>query len=118
MSLNSFSSKTKFYDDKNFPYGFQRSGYFTFIESECLTNCGHLMNQLAQKKVKPEGEEQKHFMQMLEGKVEAVHEAEKAYVKYQQIIAKKNAFVSSVVKINNDSEEASNNDPIDEEEEA
>jgi len=34
MSLNSFSSDKKFYDDQNFPYGFQRSGYFTVMEAD------------------------------------------------------------------------------------
>ncbi len=116
MSLNSFSSNKKFYDDKNFPYGFQRSGYFTFMEADALSNFGHIMNQLAENKMSPEGEEHEHFLQVLEGTTEPANLAEKTYLKYRKIIHHNNTFISTVVKVND--KNASNYDDIDEEDQA
>ena len=116
MSLNSFSTNTKFYDDKNFPYGFQRSGYFTITESDCLIKCGHKMNQLAEKTVAAQSKEEKHFLKVLEGKEEPENEAERAYIKYRKILAEKEAFVRSVTKVDDDgdsSDDDSDNDFID-----
>lgn len=113
MSLNPFFSQSKFYDDKNFPYGFQRSGHFTVTEAECLMNCGLKMNQLAEQKISPEREEEKHFLLVLEGKAEPLNDAEKAYVKYRKILAEKSVFVRSVTKPdrnNTDSDYVDEND--------
>jgi len=74
------------------------------------------MNQLAEKKLQPEDEEHVHFLQVLDDKTEPVTLLEKTYMKYRKIIDKKNTFISTVVEVND--KNASNNDDIDEEEQA
>lgn len=40
-----------FYDSKKFPYGFSRSGIFTYKESELLESKGHLLQALVNEEV-------------------------------------------------------------------
>lgn len=96
MLLNNFSSGIKFYDDANFPFGFSRSGDFTLQESELLTESGYLMQQLADKKIQPENEEQEHFVEVIEGKAHPLYKNEYLYLKYQNLINKKDIFLNPV----------------------
>ncbi|MCW8928716.1 MAG: DUF413 domain-containing protein [Gammaproteobacteria bacterium] len=100
MSLNSFYSGIKFYDSKNFPYQFSRSGDFTFNEAELLSNCGFIMQQLHNKEIAPENEEQIHFLSVLEKKNKPLYSHEHVYLKYLQLIKKKKQLIPSVKKVN------------------
>lgn len=52
----------KFFDDKHFPRGFARSGYFTIKEAEILENCGRTMKALFEGDKSPENEVQQKFI--------------------------------------------------------
>jgi uncharacterized protein YifE (UPF0438 family) len=117
MLLNNFSSGIKFYDDANFPFGFARSGDFTIMEAETLTNSGYVMNQLANKKISPENEEQEHFVAVIEGKTQPLYKNEHLYLKYKKLIEKKDIFLNPVkwvadddIEIDSDMEEAAFDD--------
>lgn len=101
MSLNSFFSGVKFYDDDNFPYQFSRSGDFSLDEAELLTNCGFIMQQLHNRIMRPENEEQAHFVDVLESKTTPLYRHEQVYLKYLKLIEKKKTAISSVRKVKN-----------------
>jgi uncharacterized protein len=105
MELNNFSSGYAFYDDANFPYGFARSGDFTIQEAENLTKYGYMMNQLANKKISPENEEQEHFVQVVEGKTQPLYNNEQLYLKYKKLTEKKDVFLNPFVTIDKQDED-------------
>lgn len=99
MSLNTFISDIKFYDNTNFPYEFSRCGDFTLKEAETLTNCGYIMQQLEKKQMQPENEEHNHFLDVIEGKHNPLYNHEYVYLKYLNLIEQKKTVICNVQKV-------------------
>lgn len=76
--------RRRFFDDLHFPYGFSRSGDFTFQEVQQLESHGVLFRALTAGLVTDPNEQDKHFLEVLEGKTPADTPAEKAWLKYLQ----------------------------------
>ena len=61
-------SNQKFFDDKHFPRGFARSGYFTIKEAQLLENCGRTMKALFEGLTLPQTEEEQQFVDEINGR--------------------------------------------------
>ncbi|MGL4734976.1 MAG: DUF413 domain-containing protein [Enterovibrio sp.] len=68
-------SGQKFFDDKHFPKGFARSGYFTIKEAQLLESCGRTMKALYEETMQPQNEEQQRFVDETKGRraIESSH---------------------------------------------
>lgn len=78
-----FKSDSRFYDDKNFPYGFDRAGIFTRAEVELLHDCGRVLEALELGTQPPLGEEQERFVKVCNGQEVAESSVEKTWMKYR-----------------------------------
>ncbi|NVJ48923.1 MAG: DUF413 domain-containing protein [Gammaproteobacteria bacterium] len=74
----------RYFDDKHFPYGFSRSGDFTFEEVKELESKGVLFRALSAGLVEDVDESDQHFLSVMAGKTPATTLAEKAWLKYLQ----------------------------------
>ncbi|MBC7005199.1 DUF413 domain-containing protein [Photobacterium sp. BZF1] len=72
----------KFYDDKNFPRGFNRSGVFTIGEAQLLENFGRTMRGLADGSLFPETENEQEFLAEISGTTEIHTSYAKCWSKY------------------------------------
>jgi uncharacterized protein len=101
IRLNSdvFISKRNYYDDANFPNGFQRSGDFTIFESEILTSNGYIMNKLYKGEISPEAPEHKHFIDVINGIKEIKFLEEHIFVKYLELLKNKDKCLSPLTKV-------------------
>lgn len=83
--LHGFVKTSNFYDDLNFPQGFNRSGHFTIQEAELLTAVGkrlfHLEHQLAE----PQNHTEQNFLTMCQTKREAETRIESLWHKYKSV---------------------------------
>jgi|GEM_PF-1551944 len=111
---SAFLSYRRFYDDKNFPKFFHRSGDFSIKEADVLTVTGYVMTQLKNGELQPQSPEHKHFLEVINGKKAAESIEEKIYVKYLQLIQEKQKIfppvknnVSKVSYINMDDDDFS-----------
>lgn len=84
-----FKSEGFFYDDVNFPYGFDRSGVFNRTEAEILNTCGKTLKALADGTQPPMGEDQLRFVAVCKGEVEPVSTVEKAWIRYLEASSNK-----------------------------
>ena len=89
-----FRSLPQFYDDTNYPRGFAKHGDFTIKEADALHLYGRAMQQLALGKIKPESEDEKHFIKVCQGQAEATTYLERLWEKYQFSISHKNIAYS------------------------
>ncbi|KLV04055.1 hypothetical protein ABT56_15645 [Photobacterium aquae] len=72
----------KFYDDKNFPRGFNRSGVFTVNEAQLLENYGRTMRGLAEGSLSPETPAEQEFVAEVKGDTELQSNYAKCWMKY------------------------------------
>lgn len=82
MANESFKAAKKFYDDKNYPRGFARSGDFTTAESALLEKHGVAFKALSDGTQQPETSEETQFVAVARGEAEAATAHEKVWVKY------------------------------------
>ncbi len=75
-------SEGKFYDDKNFPRGFNRSGFSTISEASVLENYGRTMRALYEGTAQPIDESETQFLAEILGQQAAVSEFGKCWLKY------------------------------------
>ncbi len=75
-------SEGKFYDDKNFPRGFNRSGVFTISESTLLENYGRTMSRLYSGEIEPMSEIERQFVAETSGQLNVQSDFAKCWVKY------------------------------------
>ncbi|EKE77040.1 hypothetical protein B3C1_02505 [Gallaecimonas xiamenensis 3-C-1] len=80
--MNSFMSGKKFFDDLNYPRGFQRSGDFTITEANVLTDKGMGMHLLASGQREPMTSDEQRFVSVCRGEVPASSVEEKVWMKY------------------------------------
>ncbi|MEL4407788.1 DUF413 domain-containing protein [Shewanella algae] len=85
----SFVSERRFYDDKNFPKGFRRSGDFTYNEAELLEKHGVAMQALAEGRQAPRNPEESHFVEVVRGNSAPGSLLEKIWVKYVKLASGK-----------------------------
>lgn len=83
-----------FYDVKNFPHGFGRSGHFSRKEGDLLAEGGAVANQLLAGNLQPQSPAQEQFLRVCKGELEASTEFEKAWLKYVDFIGRKRFVVS------------------------
>jgi len=88
----SFVANRRFFDDRNFPRGFTRSGRFTLAEGNLLEKHGLAMQQLEQGSREPINEEEQQFLRVCRGESEATTVFEKTWLKYKQRVAEKRKF--------------------------
>jgi hypothetical protein len=82
MQPREFYLRKRFFDDRHFPYGFSRSGDFTVSEVAQLEKYGNLFKALTDGQVSDPTDEDRHFLQVMQGEVPAETLAEKAWLKY------------------------------------
>ncbi|RIY33251.1 hypothetical protein CJP74_02160 [Psittacicella melopsittaci] len=84
-----FIREKKYYDDKNYPHGFSRSGDYTIHESEVLEDFGTRLSALATGKAQPQTDLEKHFVDVVANPEDFAGELsfiEKTWLKYQRLI--------------------------------
>ena len=79
-------SNQKFFDDKHFPRGFARSGYFTIKEAQLLESCGRTMKALFEGSSAPQDEEQQKFVDEILGRRAVESGYAQCWLKYLQKI--------------------------------
>ena len=82
-----------YFDDKNFPMGFRRSGEFTIPESNLLTEYGMTLKQLTDGSITPESEQEQQFLKVITQQLEPQSPIEKVWIKYLKVTSPK-AYVS------------------------
>ena len=88
----SFVAKRRFFDDRNFPKGFTRSGRFTLAEGNLLEKHGAAMLELEEGTRPAANEEEQRFLLVCKGEAEAESIFEKVWVKYKQRVQEKKKF--------------------------
>ncbi len=78
----SFTTTSRFFDNKHYPRGFSRHGDFTIKEAQMLERHGFAFNELDLGKREPATDEEKLFLEVCRGTREPVTEAEKVWNKY------------------------------------
>lgn len=85
-------SGQKFFDDLNFPRGFGRSGFFTIKEAELMENSGRTMKGLFEGILVAQNEDQKKFIDEVNGRLELESKYALCWVKYLQKINNKDVL--------------------------
>ena len=73
----------KFYDTRKFPYGFSRSGIFSFSQSQLLENKGCLLSALVAGKVSNPNAEDKAFLKAIENGIYTLSTETLVWAKYK-----------------------------------
>ncbi|RIY34434.1 hypothetical protein CKF54_00620 [Psittacicella hinzii] len=83
-----FVEEKKYYDDKNYPHGFNRSGDYTIKESQVLENYGTRLSLLATGEVQPANDVEQHFVDVITNPDDfaEISFIEKTWLKYQRLI--------------------------------
>ena len=84
MNYEAFYGVSKFYDAQSFPHGFARSGVFNKREAELLETTGRFVMKLVSGLMEPETQEERNFISVLRGDIQAEDELEKTWLKYFQ----------------------------------
>lgn len=101
--LHGFVKTSNFYDDLNFPQGFNRSGHFTIQEAELLTAIGKLLFQLEHQLAEPQNHTEENFVAMCVTKRDPETRLESLWHKYKSATQSKRFHtLSSSVKANVD----------------
>ncbi|WP_051484418.1 MULTISPECIES: DUF413 domain-containing protein [Shewanella] len=87
-------SASHFYDDANFPRGFNRCGEFTRVQAELLTLYGLNMRALAAGMLLAENEEEQHFINVVNGIEAANTLIEFTWLKYMSLVTTPKRFFS------------------------
>lgn len=83
---DTFVQEKKFFDEKNYPHGFSRSGDYTVRESKVLEDYGTRLSLLAAKDVTPETPAEEHFVAVIYDDQDPDSFIEKTWLKYQRLI--------------------------------
>ncbi|MBQ4837230.1 DUF413 domain-containing protein [Pseudoalteromonas luteoviolacea] len=87
--LHGFLKSSNFYDDINFPNGFNRSGHFTIQESEMLTLVGRRLFILEQGIEAPANQVEELFLQTIDGSKQSDTRIERLWQKYKKLTQKR-----------------------------
>jgi len=91
----SFVCEKKFFDDRNFPRGFQRSGDFTRTQAQILENLGVALKALHEGSRAPENEEEQHFVATCRGQEKPETDVEKAWAAYLGSLRRKQIYFTA-----------------------
>ena len=94
MKTDIRKNQSPFYDDANFPRGFSRSGEFSVVESNILSDYGQTLKKLADGSLMPENQEEKRFTDVIDGKVDVETQVEKTWKKYISLTTTPKVFQS------------------------
>lgn len=90
--VESFISKQRFFDNKNYPRGFSRHGDFTIKEAQLLEKYGLAFKELDSEIRQPVTPEEKSFVSVCRGDKEASNEYEKIWLKYLHCVNRAKKF--------------------------
>ncbi|WWP01073.1 MAG: DUF413 domain-containing protein [Candidatus Dasytiphilus stammeri] len=82
MTIESFFTKSRFFDNKHYPRGFSRYGDFTIKESKLLERYGYAFNELDLEKRDPINIEEQRFVEVCRGKLPPETDQERVWIKY------------------------------------
>ena len=82
----SFQTSRKFYDDKNYPRGMNRSGDYSLSEVNILEKYGIALSAIASGAAEPKTEEEIQFKAVCDNEIAPTTAIEKAWLKYQNKI--------------------------------
>jgi len=91
----SFVASKKYFDDRNFPRGFQRSGDFTRAQALLLESKGVAMKALHEGSRQPETEEEARFVATCLGQEQPVSEIEKTWAAYVKALQRKQIYFTA-----------------------
>lgn len=91
----SFSSDKKFFDSRNYPQGFQRSGDFTRIQAQLLESKGTALKALHEGTRAPVGAEEEHFVATCQGQAKAESDLEKVWAIYLAALRRKQIYFTA-----------------------
>lgn len=85
-------SAKPYIDRLKFPYGFRKSGDFSIAEADLLTTYGKTLLGLESGELKPESDDEAHFVDFISRTVDASNNMEKAWAKYVRLARGKKHF--------------------------
>ncbi|AUG99000.1 DUF413 domain-containing protein [Pectobacteriaceae bacterium CE70] len=88
----SFSTTSRFFDNKFYPRGFSRHGDFTIKEAQLLEKYGHALNELDLGKRQPATEDEVKFVAVCRDERQPETEMEKIWMKYTNRIRRPKRF--------------------------
>ncbi|MFP1727072.1 DUF413 domain-containing protein [Lonsdalea quercina] len=88
----SFSTTSRFFDNKFYPRGFSRHGDFTIKEAQLLECHGHALNELDIGKRQPITDEEIQFLAVCHGERKPETELEKIWIKYTTRVRRPKRF--------------------------
>lgn len=80
--VEGFERSRLFFDDANFPHGFNKSGDFTIKESQLLSSYGSLLQDLHVGKCSANNQIQERFVEVCQGLAAPESPMEKVWMKY------------------------------------
>jgi uncharacterized protein YifE (UPF0438 family) len=116
--MNSYDishSVRKFTDQKYFPRGFRKSGDFSIVEADLLTQVGTTLLALSDGSLKPCSAGEKRFLQVVRGELMPETPVERVWMKYLRLTRNPRKFytlhsASRAVSDIDDSEEGTNDE--------
>lgn len=87
--MERFVTAKKFYDNKNFPHGFNRGGDFSKAEADLLTQIGVYLSELHSGDRVATTPDEERILKVVEGELDARTPVEKVWAKYTRLIAVK-----------------------------
>ncbi|WWO97704.1 MAG: DUF413 domain-containing protein [Candidatus Dasytiphilus stammeri] len=92
MTVESFFTKIRFFDNKYYPRGFSRYGDFTIKEAQLLERYGYAFNELYLEKRDPINIEEQRFVEVCRGKLPPETDQERVWIKYLMRIKRPKRF--------------------------
>jgi uncharacterized protein YifE (UPF0438 family) len=109
----SFATSRKFYDDANFPYGFDRSGEFTVKQVQMLTERGCAYQELANGTRAPVTDEEHQFVEFSQGIRMAETDDERTWSRYISVLSKSQKYYGVGLNIDTGSSRESYSQDVD-----
>tara|TARA_B100001971_G_scaffold210721_1_gene236811 strand:+ start:1699 stop:2160 length:462 start_codon:yes stop_codon:yes gene_type:complete len=91
----SFATSKKYFDDRNFPRGFQRAGDFTRAQAIILETKGVALKELHEGVRQPETDEEVHFVATCLGQEQPQTDVEKAWASYVKALQRKQIYFTA-----------------------
>lgn len=83
ISPEGFTEIKPFTDNRNYPYGIERSGDYSIREAQTLRRLGETFRRLETGEHEPANEVEEQFVKMIRGEKEASSDCEKLWLKYR-----------------------------------
>ncbi len=93
--VTSFACDKKFFDDKNYPRGFSRSGDFTRVQAQLLETKGIAMRALADGSRQPADPIEQRFVDVCQGQAEAETDIERTWMTYRKALQRRDTYFTA-----------------------